>query len=144
MNLTSRQRIFFRFLPLVVLLLAPSAFPQSAGTSVELYTLFIGRGYKTDYQGLSPSQSEIFPRNILISIPAAGQAAATDMADSLPAGKDGGLQVSPKEKRLENVTLIFQQRDVAESKERFLGFAEELAGAALPFRVTLLLAANGS
>ena len=136
------QRIFFRFLPLVVLLLAPSAFPQSAGTSVELYTLFIGRGYKTDYQGLSPSQSEIYPRNILISIPAAGQAAATDVADSLPAGKDGGLQVSPKEKRLENVTLIFQQRDVAESKERFLGFAEELAGAALPFRVTLLLAAN--
>ncbi|MBQ3687944.1 MAG: hypothetical protein II932_08930, partial [Treponema sp.] len=85
------QRIFFRFLTLCTLLPALPAFSQTAGTSIELYSFFIGRGYKTDYQGLSPSQSDIYPRNILISLPASQ--AAPDQTGT-PAGNIGSSPAS--------------------------------------------------
>lgn len=143
------QRIFFRFLTLCTLLPALPAFSQTAGTSVELYSFFIGRGYKTDYQGLSPSQSDIYPRNILISLPASQAApdqTGTQAGNTGSSPASGRNSESPQAagpgKRLENIILIFQQRDVAESRERFLEFTEELTELSLPFSITLLLAAN--
>ena len=121
------QRIFSLFLPLLAVLLTPPSFSQTAGTSIELYNLFIGKGFKTDYQGLSPSQSEIYPRNLIITIPAASS--AHDKEETVQA-------------RLENVFLIFPQQGITASKDRFLNFTEELAELHLPFTVTILLAAN--
>ena len=121
------QRIFSLFLPLLAVLLTPPSFSQTAGTSIELYNLFIGKGFKTDYQGLSPSQSEIYPRNLIITIPAASS--AHDKEETIQA-------------RLENVFLIFPQQGITASKDRFLNFTEELAELHLPFTVTILLAAN--
>ncbi len=121
------QRNSFRFLPLLALLLLANspASPQSAGTSVELHDFYIGRGFKTDYQGLSPSQSEIYPRNLLVTIPAASREGREPM--------EGGL---------ENVFLIFPQDDAAAHPDLFLSFLEELARRQLPFTIKAVLAAN--
>lgn len=122
------QRNSFRtLLRIVLLLLLPvRVFPQDAGTSAELYSLFIGRGFQTDYQGLCPSQSEIYPRNIIVNIPSE-KARPTEET-----GKTG----------LETVCLIFPQEDAAANKDAFLDFAGQISGEGLPFSVRLVLAAN--
>lgn len=117
------QRNSFRalLLPAILLLLPSLALSQETGTSAELYSLFIGRGFKTDYQGLCPSQSEIYPRNVIVSIPAAeGREAAS----------------------LHTVCLIFPQDDAAGNKESFVRFAESLTQDKLPFDIRMVLAAN--
>ncbi len=123
------QRNFFRFLPLLALLISFSGplFSQDADTSRDLYSLFIGRGYQTDYQGLSPSQSEIYPRNIIITIP----------CHPVPPDKEG-FQLH----KLNTVFLIFPQRNIAENRDAFMDFTDTLAKNGQPFTVKLLLAAN--
>ena len=116
-------------LPLALLLLLPARVSaQDAGTSAELYSLFIGKGFKTDYQGLCPSQSEIYPRNVIISIASPEEGSGED------SGRTG----------LETVCLIFPQEDAAADKDAFLDFADHIAGEGLPFSVRLVLAANES
>ncbi|MBP5157935.1 MAG: hypothetical protein ILP18_08720, partial [Treponema sp.] len=127
------QRNFFSCVPLLALLLSSQVplFPQGKATSEGLYNLFIGRGFKTDYQGLSPSQSEIYPRNIIVTIPAApGSQSPSTGGSPTPAGS------------LENVFLIFPQEDVVEVPDPILELAGTLKGSNQPFTVKLVLAAN--
>ena len=123
------QRIFFWLLPPLALLppSAGAAFPQDAATSRELHALCTGRGFQTDYQGLSPSQSDIYPRNIIVTIPPAEAAPGTEAA-SRP--------------RLECVFLTFPQGEIAGRRDDFLSFADSLTLSGLPFTVKILLAAN--
>ena len=112
-------------MPILALLLRiqVQTFPQNAETSTNLYNTFIGRGFKTNYQGLCPSQSEIYPRNVIVNIPAAANA------------------VRP-ENTLDTIFLIFSQRDASENQESFVEFAEKLEAAWQPFTIKIVLAAN--
>ncbi len=123
------QRFFFRFILLLTLLSVFTATlsSQDANTSRELYNLFIGKGYQTDYQGLCPSQSEIYPRNIIISIP---------RQPPLSDNKEHSLH------KLSTVFLTFPQENIAEQRNEFIDFTDKLAKSSLPLTVKILLAAN--